>query len=308
MRVNLSDLGMSTSWNGAGTDDGRRIVDEIAALGFDRIEVEYRVSEKAIPGIEEALCAGRITVSSVHNFAPLPASGKPSNWGGDTLSLSSPDEQERREAVKLTLRSLDLARGLGARALVLHMGEVDTGRGFFKELAETVEAEGVASGGAVRIRGEVTRARDSRKAPFLESAVTSLKELLARSEGSGVTICIENRYFHNQIPLPDEVVDIKREIPSPALRYWHDLGHAHVEEVLGFSSHLQVVDLLRDQIFGLHIHDSVFVRDHKAPGTGEIDFKSVLARIPASVIKVLELASSVPADEVRHAIAYLEFR
>ena len=123
-----------------------------------------------------------------------------------------------------------------------------------------------------------------------------------------MTICIENRYFHNQIPLPDEVVVIKREIPSPGLRYWHDLGHAHVEEVLGFSSHLEMLDLLRDQVFGLHIHDSVFVRDHKAPGTGEIDFKSVLAKIPATAIKVLELASSVSATDIRRSIDYLEFQ
>jgi sugar phosphate isomerase/epimerase len=305
MHMIPTDLSMSTAWNGAGVEDGRRIVDQMVGLGFKRIEVEYRVSEKAIPGIEDAVRSGRIAVSSIHNFAPLPAGWKPSNWGGDTLSLSAPDETERAEAVNLTVRSLDLAKRLGATALVLHMGEVDTGRGFFKELAEIVEAEGVASGAAVRIREGVAKARDSRKAVFLESAVRSLKELLAHAHGSGVTICIENRYFHNQIPLPGEVVDIKREIPSPGLRYWHDLGHAHVEEVLGFSSHLEVVDLLKDEIFGTHIHDSVFVRDHKAPGTGEIDFRSVLAKVPTGAIRVLELASSVAADDIRRSIDYL---
>ncbi|MFH1313781.1 MAG: TIM barrel protein [Candidatus Eisenbacteria bacterium] len=301
----LTDLGMSTSWNSAGIEDGTRIVDEIAALGFKRLEIEYRVSENAIPAIEAAVRSGRITVSSVHNFAPLPASNKPSNWGGDTLSLSSPDEPERSEAVNLTLRSLELAKRLGARALILHMGEIDTGRGFFQELADVVKAAGVASGDAVRIRESVKKARDARKAAFLDSAVRSLKDLLARSEDSGITVCIENRYFHNQIPLPDEVVAIKQEIPSARLRYWHDLGHAHVEEVLGFSSHLEVLDRLEKYIFGVHIHDSVFIGDHKAPGTGEIDFSSVFAKINRPVIKVLELASSVSADDIRHATGYL---
>jgi sugar phosphate isomerase/epimerase len=190
------------------------------------------------------------------------------------------------------------------------MGEVDTGRGFFKELAEIVHAKGVASAEAGKIRADVTRARETRKAPFLEAALRSLKELLAHAEGSGVTICIENRYFHNQIPLPDEVIEIKREIPSPGLRYWHDIGHAHVEEVLGFSSHLDVLDLLREHIFGMHIHDSVFVSDHKAPGTGEIDFRSVFDRVTTPVVKVLELASSTPESAIISGTQYLitEFR
>ncbi len=281
------------------------MVDEITDLGFERLEVEYRVSENAVPGIEEAVRSGRIAVSSVHNFSPLPASNKPSNWGGDTLSLSSPDEPERSEAVNLTLRSLELAKRLGAKALILHMGEVDTGRGFFKELADVVKAEGVASADARKIRQNLTEARDVRKPAFLDSAVKSLKELLARSEDSGVTVCIENRYFHNQIPLPDEVIHIIREIPSPRLRYWHDLGHAHVEEVLGFSSHLEVLDLLEAHIFGMHIHDSVFVRDHKAPGTGEIDFAGVFAKINRPVISVLELASSVTKDDIRRSTDFL---
>jgi sugar phosphate isomerase/epimerase len=281
------------------------LVDEITDLGFERLEVEYRVSENAVPGIEEAVRSGRIAVSSVHNFSPLPASNKPSNWGGDTLSLSSPDEPERSEAVNLTLRSLELAKRLGAKALILHMGEVDTGRGFFKELADVVKAEGVASADARKIRQNLTEARDVRKPAFLDSAVKSLKELLARSEDSGVTVCIENRYFHNQIPLPDEVIHIIREIPSPRLRYWHDLGHAHVEEVLGFSSHLEVLDLLEAHIFGMHIHDSVFVRDHKAPGTGEIDFAGVFAKINRPVISVLELASSVTKDDIRRSTDFL---
>jgi sugar phosphate isomerase/epimerase len=304
--MDLTDLGMSTSWNGAGTEDGSRIVDEIAGLGFGRIEVEYRVSENAVPGIDEAVRSGRIEVSSVHNFSPLPASDKPSNWGGDTLSLSAPDERERSEAVNLTMRSLKLAKQLGAKALILHMGEIDTGRGFFKELRDVVEAEGVGSPAARKLRENVDRVRDARKSAFLESAVRSLKDLLSRSEDSDVTICIENRYFHNQIPLPDEVIAILRELPSPRLRYWHDLGHAHVEEVLGFSSHLDVLDLLKDHIFGMHIHDSVFVRDHKAPGTGEIDFASVFARMDRPAIKVLELALSVPAADIRTSLAYLK--
>lgn len=304
--MTCDDLGMSTSWNGAGVEDGRRIVDEITALGFARIEVEYRVSEDAIGGIEEAVRSGRITVSSIHNFSPLPSGEKPTSRGGDRLSLASQHEAERAEAVRLTLRSLQLARRLGAKALILHLGGVDTGREYFKELSDVVQAEGVNSEEAIRIRGDIKTAREAGKGVFLDSALRSLKDILARAHGSGVSICVENRYYYHQIPLPEEIAKIKREIPSSMLRYWHDIGHAHVQEVLGFSSHLDTLDLLKDHIFGMHIHDSVFIRDHKAPGSGEIDFARVFEKVANPILRILELAPTVSAEDIRRSVDYLK--
>ena len=303
--MNEHPLSISTSWNGAGENDGSTIVQQIVELGFRLVEIEYRVSEDAIPGIEDAVRAKRIGVSSIHNFSPLPRGEGPTRWGGDRLSLASPDEIERVEAVALTLRSLKLARRLAAGALILHMGEVKVGRNYFKELSEIVREHGVNSPQAARLRESLTAERSKRRGVYLSAAAQSLKDIMVHAEPLGVRVCVENRYYYHQIPLPGEVLELKGLVPSPMLGYWHDIGHAHVQEVLGFSSQLKSVETLAGSLYGTHIHDAEFTDDHKAPGTGEIDFEAVLSGIPHSTIGVLELASWVSEEEIRSCVRYL---
>jgi hypothetical protein len=264
--MNGHPLGISTSWNGAGQRDGSTIVDRIIDLGFGLVEIEYRVSEDAIPGIEHAVHGGRISISSIHNFSPLPSGERPTRWGGDRLSLASPDETERVEAVALTLRSLELARRLGAGALILHLGEVEIGRGYFKEISDIVREGGADSPQAIRLRESLSRERSKMKGRFLRAAARSLKDVLTHAEPLGIRACIENRYYYHQIPLPEEVLELKALVPSPALGYWHDIGHAHVQEVLGFSSQLESLGMLASSLYGMHIHDAEFmITGHPAP-------------------------------------------
>ncbi len=300
-----SPLGMSTSWNAAATRDGTRIVEEIMGLGFGVLEVDYRVTADAARQIRGFVEAGKIRVSSVHNFSPLRPGEEPSNRGGHKLSLASLDENERRSAVALTLRSVELALGLGARALILHLGETDLGRDYVKQLAEIVKSEGVRAQAAEAIRERVKAARQARVAPFLDAAVRSLDEILAAPGGADLVLCIENRNHYHQIPLPDEVIQLKRQVPSPRLQYWHDIGHAHVLEVLGFLPHLESLRLLMPHLYGMHIHDARFTSDHKAPGTGEIDFAAILEHVPEDVIKVLELAPSANREEILKGTEHL---
>ena len=304
--MKVDDLGISTAWNAAGVADGRKIVDGIVDLGLRRIEVGYTVRSEAVPGIEDAVRSGRIEVTSVHNFAPLYPDEKPCWCGGDKLSLASLTESERSGAVDLTLVSLDLARRLGAGALVLHTGEVDgIGRDYFEELADIVKSDGAGSAEARRLRQALTARRDRRKGDHLEAIVRSMKDLLARAEEWGITLCIENRYFYHQLPLSGEALAIIADIGSPLVRYWHDIGHGHVLDILGFENHLASLELMCDYIYGMHVHDSRFVNDHIAPGTGEVDLPAIFERTPHAALRILELAPSVPAGDVTAGIAYL---
>ena len=303
--MNPNPLGMSTSWNAAAVVDGKRIVRGITSLGFSVLEVDYRVTAEAARDIKGLVEAGKIQVSSVHNFAPLAPREEPSNGGGHKLSLATADRDERRRAVALTLKSAELARDLGARALVLHLGETDLGREYHRQLSETVGAEGVASPEATRIREDVKTARRARIAPLLEAAVRSLSEIL-EGTGSDLAVCIENRNYYHQIPLAEEVVQLTERIGSPRLRYWHDVGHAHILDILGFLPHLETLRMLKPHLYGMHLHDARFTRDHLAPGTGDIDFAAVLAVVPASAVKVLELAPRVTREDILKALRYLE--
>ena len=297
---------MSTSWNAAAAASGRQIVDEIKALGFDTIEVDYRITAEAATDILVAVRRGEIRVSSAHNFTPLAPGEKASNSGGHKLQLTSLDEAERQRAVDLTLVSAEFAQQLGASALVLHLGQTGLGREYVKELVEIVRSKGVDSAGAVAVRERVKEERAKQAAPYVDAGVHSLLDILGMTRNSGLIICLENRYHYHQIPLPAEVLEIMRRIPTPRLKYWHDVGHAHVLEVLGFQPHLPALRLLKDHVYGMHIHDSVFTSDHKAPGTGEIDFGAILAEAPAGALKVLELNASVTREEIAAGVKLIE--
>lgn len=298
-------LGFSTSWNAAGLKEGREIVERITGLGFRCLEVEYRVSLDAVAGIVEEVGSGAIRVLSVHNYTPLEAGEQATSRGGDKRNLASPDEAMRQKAVRLTLRSLDLGRRLGAKALVLHMGETDMKRYYFKELVDILKKEGAASERAAALRRSTRAIREATKGPYLEAAMTSLRELLPFAEAAGIVLGVENRYYYHQVPLPEEIPGLLARLNSPYVRYWHDVGHAHVMGVLGFMGNRDVLDPLVASAFGVHIHDALFIRDHKAPGTGEIPLKSILSRIPGGAIKIVELAGTVPRADILNAIPML---
>jgi sugar phosphate isomerase/epimerase len=304
--VNSYPLGFSTSWNAAGIPDGRDIVTQITDLGFHVIEVEYRVSEGAVTGIEEAVREGEIRVASVHNYAPLVPNERASNRGGDKRNLASPDSAEREEAVKLTLRSLGLARRLGAEVLVLHLGETDMGRAYFREIVDVVQEYGPASDRAAELRDRLKKARNAVRDAFLDAAVLSLKDLIPHAEDAGVILGIENRYYYHQVPLPEEVPMLLGALDSSFLCYWHDIGHAHVMDALGFAGHLGVLDLLKGNLLGMHIHDAVFIKDHRAPGTGEVDFRSVLERAGDVPIRILELSSVAERADIVKSVPLMQ--
>lgn len=305
MTPGVEPLGISTAWNAAHLRVGDKVLGQILRLGFRSIEVDYRLSEEAIPLVEQYIREGRLAVSSIHNFAPLPSGEEPTNRGGDKLSLASTDETERSEAVALTRKTIDLARKLEARAVVLHIGHVDIGIHFFQELSDICRAEGVNSKKAGQMRDMVRKLRKERRPPHMDSVTRSLKELVSYVGDDDLTLCIENRYFFHQIPLPVEVLFLIDEISSERLKYWHDIGHAHVLEAQGWLPHLAALDTLKEHLFGVHIHDSVFTGDHIAPGTGEIDFGPVLRRVPPEAIRVMELSPKVSEKEVVQSLGFL---
>src|ERR1051326_4891777 len=62
----------STCWNSHRHTDGRAMLREIRELGFEYAELSHGIRVSLLPGILEAVEAGEIKISSLHNFCPLP--------------------------------------------------------------------------------------------------------------------------------------------------------------------------------------------------------------------------------------------
>ena len=63
---------LSTCWNSHRHTDGRALLREIRDLGFTHAELSHGTRISLMPGILDAVAAGEMRISSLHNFCPLP--------------------------------------------------------------------------------------------------------------------------------------------------------------------------------------------------------------------------------------------
>jgi sugar phosphate isomerase/epimerase len=286
---NASVIGLSTAWVTEREGiTGRDVVDEIVELGFREMELEYRVTETMYREMRPLILKGRVKVMSIHNFFPLPDDIPLSEASGDRYLLSSPEKGERELAIRMTIRTIECAEDLGATALVLHLGKVDM-EPEYERLYDLFSHRRLGSPeGRLFLEGKLKERREMRN-PYLESIFFSLDQLNREAEKRGILLGVENRYHYYQIPDFEEIGLILDRFSGGSIRYWHDVGHAHVLERLGIVEPGSLLQSYGPLTVGIHIHDAIGTGDHRAPGTGEIDFVSLTDGIRYAPIKILEV-------------------
>src|SRR5688572_33099663 len=89
---------LSSCWNSQRHIDGRVMLEEIRALGFEYAELSHGIRISLLPGILEAEDAGLIKISSVHNFCPLPMGIE--RPAPNIFQFSAENPRERENAYK----------------------------------------------------------------------------------------------------------------------------------------------------------------------------------------------------------------
>jgi len=295
---------LSSCWNSHRHSDGRAMLREIRDLGFEFAELSHGTRISLLPGILEAVDAGEIKISSVHNFCPLPMGVN--NSAPNLYQFSAERDRERDLAKRYTIKTLETAARVKAPLVVLHLGSIDLKNNTDK-LLEMVQRGEKESPKYARLCAEVDERRESRKGPFFERTKELLKQLVTEAESRGITLGAENREALEELPFESDFHFLFREIDSPNLRYWHDTGHAQIKENLGFIMHSMHLESMRDHLFGFHIHDVQFPgRDHCAPGSGMIDFASLKPMVKPEHIKVFEFSPSLTVEQVRCGVAHVK--
>ena len=100
-------IAFSTLWNADRHEDGMTLTAEVKQLGFNALEVNYKITEPMLTDIAALVERGEIKVTSLHNFTPLPANFTKSPGSGGLFLLSSADEERQMEAVEQTKRTID---------------------------------------------------------------------------------------------------------------------------------------------------------------------------------------------------------
>lgn len=293
----------STCWNSHRHTDGRAMLREIRDLGFEYAELSHGTRISLMPGILAAVDAGEIRISSLHNFCPLPMGV---NHSAPNLYQFSDERPRQRElAHKHTLRTLDFAVRVKAPLVVLHVGSIEM-KGYTDKLLEMLERGEKESPKYKKLCEELTETR-KKKTEFWERTIDSLKKLVPEAESRGIKMGVENRQSLEELPVESDYDFLFREIPSPALVYWHDTGHAQIKENLGFINHRLHLESQRERLAGFHIHDVQFPgRDHCAPGSGMIDFAALKPLVKPEHIKVFEFSPSLSPEEAKGGVAHLK--
>lgn len=295
---------LSTCLNSNRHTDGRAMLREIRDLGFEYAELSHGIRISLLPGIIEAVDAGEIKISTLHNFCPLPIGVN--HAAPNLFKFTSFDARERENAFKHSMKTLETAARLKAQLVVLHMGCIDM-KEYTDRLLDMLENGAKETTKYQKLCLEVEEKREQKKEKHLQFAAEMLLRLAENAARFDLKLGIENREALEEIPLDSDFGFFFREFTDPRICYWHDTGHAQIKENLGFIQHAMHLEALADRLAGFHIHDVQFPgRDHCPPGSGMIDFAALKPFVRPDHIKVFELNPGVPDEDLQAGVAHLK--
>ncbi len=294
----------STCWNSSRHTDGRAMLREIRDLGFAYAELSHGIRLSLVPGILDAVKAGEMKISTLHNFCPLPIGIN--SPAPNLYEFSSASERDRQLAVKHTINTLDFAQRVGAALVVLHFGSMEL-KDYTGKLKELLERGQKDTPKFKKVVAEAAAAREAKKKKAYDHARATLKLLLPEAQKRSLTFGIEIREAVEELPLESDFASLLDEFPAPDVYYWHDVGHAQIKQDLGFINHAQHLASLAPRLAGFHVHDVKFpARDHFQPGGGDIDYVSLKPYVKPDHIKVFEISPRISDEYVRHGITHLK--
>ncbi len=299
-------LAISTSWMSEPEKGLAYWLKQIKDLGFDAVELSYKLTQKQLDEMEVLLPQMDIKVSSIHNFCPQPNDEPSPRHLSNYYRLSSVDEHERQQAVKWTKIAVDTAKRNKARVVVIHAGTLDFEderspklfKLYVEGKKETVDFE--------KERERILTLRAEKKAPHIEALEKSLKALTDYAKLHNIIIGLETRYYPIEIPNFEEIGYFLNMFDASVMGYWHDFGHAEMNGRLGIRAHKEFLDTYKERLVGVHIHGMKGRRDHLAPFEGDMDFNPFQIYLSNDIIKVVESKPFAAMDLMKEAVDKLK--
>ncbi len=295
---------LSTNWNSREREDGDAMLDEIASLGFDQVELGYALTHGQAEAVRRRVRAGEFRVSSVHAFCPFPLPGiRPDP---EPYSLCDrKDFKGRRRGIEAALECARFASEMQAPAMVLHAGRAPVFRAA-RRLQHMVEDGLRRTPKYEKALLKFQMKRERKAAKGLETLRASLDLLLPEFEKLGVKLCLENLPTGDAIPNEPEAFALLREYEGAPLACWHDWGHGRIRHELGLVHQGMLLKRLKDRIGGMHLHDVLPpLEDHNMPPGGLVDFRQLEPFLATGIPLVFEPRHGLPAADVARGLAHL---
>lgn len=272
------------------------MLNEVRALGFEYAELGHATRLSLLDGVQQAINAREIKISSLHNFCPLPIGVN--GPAPDYYLPSSHRESERQSAVRHTLRTIECAAALGAKAVVLHLGLVPM-RNFTERLLHLYSEGAAATPKFKRTCEKALAVRTRKRQKYLEQVFRTLDEVAPRAREAGVRLGMETRFGIEEIPNEEEGAEILARFGTDVIAYWHDVGHAQVKENLGLMNHEAILERFRGRTAGMHLQDvAAPAFDHQPPGFGTFDFSRLTRYVTEDMVLAWEIHPEWKAEQI----------
>jgi sugar phosphate isomerase/epimerase len=271
-------------------------------LGFQAFELNHQVDSRMLEYID----LSRYRISGVHEPCPsdLPVSTlKERGW-----LVSSADEENRKQAVRIARRSIDLARSVGAPIVVLHAGRVDVDPKLEQALWDLYETGQAGSPEYLHTKAGLITTRALYAKENLDAARRSVAELAEYAASFGIRLGLENRYHYLDIPLPEELDSLLEAAGDGQGGFLYDVGHAQALENLGFVEHEEWLRRQSWRMIGVHLHDIRGLIDHGAAGQGRVDWDMVARYLPRDAVRTCEFHASNTPEQIAASLQLLADR
>ncbi|MFA6288279.1 MAG: sugar phosphate isomerase/epimerase [Opitutaceae bacterium] len=296
-------LALSTSWNSFRHTDGLEMLREIAGLGFTHAELSHGIRIVLLPGVIRAVEEGVIKISSTHNFCPLPTGI--SQAAPNLFQPSVLEHREHEQWVRHTKRSIDFAKQMHVKVLVVHLGSVPFWwRNPASALRAFVRKNPTATVPDDRdYRELLTKCCEKlrkRMIPYWAQVKASIEEVRVYALERGISLGLENRERFDELPFDDDFPELLECLVQPhTCGYWHDTGHAEIKQSMGMLDHRLHLEKNASRLLGFHLHDvTPDGKDHQGIGTGRINFNMVSEFWRPNHLLTLELSPRVQLEAV----------
>lgn len=296
-------LALSSCWCSHRHQDGYEMLKEMAGLGFEWVELSHGIRITLVPGILRGVEEGIVKVASCHNFCPLPTGVH--HAAPNLYVPSAKDSRERDQWLRHSKRSVDFAHQVGAKKLVMHLGNVEffwfnPSRKIDAYLEQHPGMDAATDAKYQKLLGKALNKLRAHKTIFWENTRAGLADFLPYATAKGVALGFENREAFEELPLDEDYADFVASLPREALGgYWHDTGHAHIKESMGLLSHRDHLEKNASRAIGFHLHDvNAEGYDHQPLGAGVIDFEMVSSFWRPEHTLVLEFNPRLSVEDV----------
>ena len=299
----MSICAVSTCWRAGQTHDAKELIEKMKETGISLLELEFRIFSETFEEIKKNCTAWGIKIISMHAVCPSPQDRV---RGAEKYLISDTEEEKRVRGVDHVKQTLRNAADIGARAIILHCGRIPLDEPI-NIMKTFYDEEKIQSKEAEKSLQEISQNHAANKGKNFDALLKSLDEINAEAEKLGIDVGLENRYYFFEFPDMNELKTIFSLFDGSKLGYWHDTGHAQVNETLFGISQEMLLKTFHNRLIGVHLHDVLNgYNDHNAPGCGTVDFDMVKSYLKPETIRVMEINQKVSPADAKNGITFLK--